>query len=260
MYELLDKLKENAGETGIITDVDGTISEIVDESTGEHATVDAEFQELLERLVDTYKVAGVVTGRDMTSVRRMLDIPGLFYSASHGLEQFQSGSYYCKLEGSELAQAFSHLEESIPKELRSILYLERKTLSRGLHFRNCVGQHPEIAVEVDKKVKRFAYEMAEKYGLNVQGGRMVYELKPADEDKGTAINSLVARFDLKSLMYAGDDLTDIRAFDEVHKHNGITIGVYDPNDPERVDEIREKSDIQVASVLDMKKVLRYLVT
>ncbi|MGH3341551.1 MAG: trehalose-phosphatase, partial [Carbonactinosporaceae bacterium] len=51
--------------------------------------------------------------------------------------------------------------------------------------------------------------------LAVEPGRMVLELRPPDVDKGAALRALVDRSGAGCVLYAGDDLGDLAAYDAV---------------------------------------------
>jgi trehalose 6-phosphate phosphatase len=57
--------------------------------------------------------------------------------------------------------------------------------------------------------------LAERAGLIVEPGRLVLELRPAGADKGAALTGLVAERSAGAVLYAGDDLGDIPAFEAV---------------------------------------------
>ncbi|MDP9392911.1 MAG: trehalose-phosphatase, partial [Actinomycetota bacterium] len=53
------------------------------------------------------------------------------------------------------------------------------------------------------------------HGLDVEPGRMVLELRPPGTDKGAALRGLVEQDRPAVVMFAGDDLGDLAAFDAV---------------------------------------------
>jgi trehalose 6-phosphate phosphatase len=59
-------------------------------------------------------------------------------------------------------------------------------------------------------------DFASHTGLDSKPGRLVVELRPRGVDKGTAIIALAAERDPAAVLFAGDDLGDIPAFDAVH--------------------------------------------
>jgi trehalose 6-phosphate phosphatase len=59
-------------------------------------------------------------------------------------------------------------------------------------------------------------DFASQTGLDAKPGRLVIELRPRGVDKGTAITALAAERDPAAVLFAGDDLGDIPAFEAVH--------------------------------------------
>ncbi|MEV4559616.1 trehalose-phosphatase [Kitasatospora sp. NPDC049285] len=60
-------------------------------------------------------------------------------------------------------------------------------------------------------------ELAHRHGLVVEPGRMVLELRPPGVDKGVALRGFLAERDAKTVLFAGDDLGDLAAYDEVDR-------------------------------------------
>ena len=58
-------------------------------------------------------------------------------------------------------------------------------------------------------------ELAAEAGLAAEPGRYVIELRPAGMDKGQALRSLVDEAGARSVVFTGDDLGDLPAFEEV---------------------------------------------
>jgi trehalose 6-phosphate phosphatase len=57
--------------------------------------------------------------------------------------------------------------------------------------------------------------LADEVGLVVEPGRMVLELRPPGVDKGGALHGLVEELGVRTVVFAGDDLGDLAAFDAV---------------------------------------------
>ena len=58
-------------------------------------------------------------------------------------------------------------------------------------------------------------ELAAGTGLDSKPGRLVIELRPTGVDKGTALAELIAERDPAAVLFAGDDLGDLPAFEAV---------------------------------------------
>lgn len=66
---------------------------------------------------------------------------------------------------------------------------------------------------------------AARLGLAVEPGRMVLELRPPGVDKGSALRAFLTEHDATAVLYAGDDLGDVAAFDAVREGRGTRPGL-----------------------------------
>jgi trehalose 6-phosphate phosphatase len=89
-------------------------------------------------------------------------------------------------------------------------YVEDKGSSLGVHTRRLA--EPQTAFE---RLRAPLTRLAEETGLVVEPGRLVLELRPPGVDKGAALRSLVEELDARTVVFAGDDLGDLPAFDAV---------------------------------------------
>jgi trehalose 6-phosphate phosphatase len=93
-------------------------------------------------------------------------------------------------------------------------------------------------------------------------GVKVIELRPRlGLNKGTSVRSLAARFGLEGLIYAGDDVTDVEAFEAVRDlrrggwTDGISVCVLHPD----ASPLAERaSDYTVEGVAGMRQLLQYM--
>ena len=81
-------------------------------------------------------------------------------------------------------------------------------------------------------------EIARQEQLQLQAGRLVWELRPPIEiDKGAVLRRLAADMQLAAIVYVGDDRTDANAFSAL-KHmtavRTVAVGVRSPEVPEDV--------------------------
>ena len=86
------------------------------------------------------------------------------------------------------------------------LLIEEKPASVALHYRRA----PAAQAQVDQ----FMGGLAERFGLLLQHGKMVAELRPKGADKGDALRAFMAEppFAGARPVFVGDDLTDEHAF------------------------------------------------
>jgi trehalose 6-phosphate phosphatase len=96
-----------------------------------------------------------------------------------------------------------------PAVVESGAYVEDKGIAIGIHLRR-VGD-PERWSDA---IAGAASGIANRHGLEVQPGRLVWELRPAvRRDKGDAVRKVLAEVAPIGLLVAGDDLGDLPAFE-----------------------------------------------
>ncbi len=226
MADALDSYSEIAPLVAIrqpvlLLDFDGTVSEIVNDPDA--ATLIPEVREVLESLSARCSVA-VVSGRSLDDIQSRVGVPGLWYAGSHGFELMSPEGEHHQNESAFAAVA---VLERAAVDLRTRLagidgvLVENKRFSVAVHYRNVSpGRINDISAAVRV--------IADRDGLRVTGGRMVFELRPdVDWDKGRTLDWIIERVDSTAPLlpiYIGDDLTDEDAFDSV-RHKGIGIAV-----------------------------------
>ncbi|MEV4256813.1 trehalose-phosphatase, partial [Spirillospora sp. NPDC049652] len=90
-------------------------------------------------------------------------------------------------------------------------FVEDKGRALAVHTRRCA--EPQVALD---RLRGVMDALAERHGLVVEPGRFVLELRPPGMDKGVALREFVAEAGKPSmLLFAGDDLGDLAAFDAV---------------------------------------------
>jgi trehalose 6-phosphate phosphatase len=84
-------------------------------------------------------------------------------------------------------------------------------------------------------------------GLEAVPGRYVLELRPVGVDKGAALRRLIADTASRTVIYLGDDLGDLPAFDVVDELTaagaiaGLTVACGDPTDGDAPPEVAERA-------------------
>ncbi|MCD6042326.1 MAG: trehalose-phosphatase [Burkholderiales bacterium] len=103
------------------------------------------------------------------------------------------------------------------------LVFEDKGASVALHYRLA----PQLAEAAHEAVREAAEPLGD--AVEVQGGKMVVELKPAGCDKGRAIGEFMAEAPFQGRMpvFLGDDVTDEYGFRMINRLGGHSIKVGD---------------------------------
>ena len=230
----------------LATDFDGTISEIA--PTPELASVHPRCRDLLAQLTHKLPLVAVLSGRPAVEVRRLTGIGGVVYLGNHGLEWWQDGT--------------SHIEPSVSKDLamiRSILEAAQRALNLpGLAFEDKGAgasihyRLTEDPVQARDEVLAVLHDLTRGTGVRVVEGRRVVELRPSVRvDKGTALFGLLRRHPVRAAVYAGDDLTDVDAFEGMRRweqqEDGRSVAVAIAS-PEMPPELSDSADLVVDSV------------
>ena len=189
---LLEPLRARPADSALFFDVDGTLAPIVGDPA--QAAVPEGTRHELERLADTYRLVAAVSGRPGDEARRIVDVDSVVYIGNHGLE--------LDPRAAEFAPALAELRDSVARPA------EDKGLSLTFHFRNADDEAAAVA-----ELERVAAQARER-GLDARWGRKVLEVRPPVEaDKGTAVRALIAEGSVRRALYAGDDTTDLDAFE-----------------------------------------------
>jgi trehalose 6-phosphate phosphatase len=101
------------------------------------------------------------------------------------------------------------------------MLLEIKGAALALHYRNA----PERGEAARKATERLVAQYPDAYVL--QPGKMVYEIKPKDVDKGRAVVAFLGEppFVGRRPVFVGDDLTDEKGFAVVNERKGLSIKI-----------------------------------
>lgn len=197
-------------ESVLFLDLDGTLVPIADRPDA--IAVAPSLLPLLERL--RVKLEGrvvLVSGRATADVRQWLHPSEIRVVGSHGLERdgFQP-------------QRPAALDDCMPtlhevQAQHAGVIVEEKPFGAAIHFRE--------APEAETACRAAAVHVAATADMRVLPGKMVFEIKPADGNKGTAIVAMMKEPALaeRRPLFIGDDLTDEYGFAAVRDLGGAGI-------------------------------------
>jgi trehalose 6-phosphate phosphatase len=196
---------------GLVCDVDGTLSDIVDQPDA--ATVSPRHRDLLRQLGQRLPLVAFVSGRAVTDVRRMVDLPELVYVGNHGLEWWIDGQVQLSPEAAQYRPALKAAMAALEAHMVSGMMIEDKGATLSIHYR----QTADPAATADA-LRPILEQIAAAHHIALFQGRMIYELRPPiDVNKGTAFRELVTRHTLDAALYLGDDTTDVDALRMAHE-------------------------------------------
>ena len=203
------RLVARAGEVALCLDFDGTLAAIVDDP--DQARPLPGVVELLGSLADRFAGVALVSGRPAGYLAEHAFAPGVRYLGMYGLEEIHDGQVRVdpRLAAGRpaVSAAQADLADSGPVR-ESGAYLEDKQYAVAVHTRRV--PHPERWAE---PLDRVARQVADRHGLEVVPGKLVWELRPAvPSDKGDAVRRVVTDSGASSVLVAGDDLGDLAAF------------------------------------------------
>jgi trehalose 6-phosphate phosphatase len=186
-------------------------------------------------LTRTVDLVAAVTGRSAADAAVMVDVPEMLIVGNHGLEWMERGDrgvHPVALETSprlETALAEIASRAAANDRLRGVI-VENKQLSGSVHYR--LTDDPDYSHDV---LLEWARELGLSHNLRVTEGRMVIELRPPiDVNKGAALRRIIEERSLMSMVFFGDDVTDMDGFRELTRLRdtrnfaGLSIAVADP--------------------------------
>ncbi len=205
-----------ASPSGLFSDFDGTLSEIA--PTPEAAVFYDGARDALHRASTHVDVAGIITGRAVDDVLLRVDLPDLLVVGNHGLEWYDNGERSDHEAGTAAVEAISETLARTRERLEKLtttegMLFENKRLSASIHYRNAPDP-----VNIGLQLLPIVEEEAAARGLRVSGGKMQVELRPmAVVSKGTALEEIVRKRELKGVIFIGDDVTDVDGFRAMHR-------------------------------------------
>ena len=219
----LAAIAADPGHALIATDFDGTLAPIVSEPSA--ARPDPSVLPALDRLAAGVGTLAIVTGRPAPAAVELggfAAIPGLIVIGHHGFERWEQGRLTSPPPPAGVAKARALLPQVLagaPEGTR----VEDKGHALVVHYRKTADPQAALA-----RLAGPLKELARQTGLDYQPGRMVIELRPLGVDKGTALSELIAERDPAAMLYAGDDLGDLPAFEAVRAartdgREGVTV-------------------------------------
>jgi trehalose 6-phosphate phosphatase len=228
-------------------DYDGTLAVIVEDPADARPHPDV--VDGLVALSARVGLVAIVTGRPAAQAVEL----GRFESAQ-GLERLVVLGHYgverwdaatSSLRTAEPPAGLERVREELPELLASLdlgaADVEDKGLSVAVHVRR-LSDPAEAFAKIEQPLR----ELAADTGLVAEPGRYVIELRPAGMDKGQALRSLVDEVGARTVVFTGDDLGDLPAFEEVARLRsaGLT-GLLVCSGSTEVSELAERADLVV---------------
>jgi trehalose 6-phosphate phosphatase len=234
-------------QTLVALDFDGTLAPIVDDP--ERAVADPDAVAALADVGSLVGMVALVTGRPARTAVRLGGFAGraglesMVVLGQYGVERWDGAtdSYTIPPEPAEVTAA----GEELPAILASLgledARIEHKGRALGVHTRQLAD--PRAAFDALSAPLR---DLAARHDLVLEPGRNVLEIRAAGSDKGGALRELVAETGARQVVFAGDDLGDLPAFEAVAalRHEGVA-GLLVCSASQEEDALRSRADVVV---------------
>lgn len=260
MSDQLAAFKAGADAAGILLDFDGTLSPIVDVPSSARPL--AGVPEILARLARNYRTVAIVSGRSAHELVDWLG-PELDIWGVHGAERSRPGDTEVVLSpaAARFADTMTRVREEAQRALTSLgiggTLVEDKGVMVVLHYRAA-----ENTADAQEMLEGLSRHLASTYGLREAEGKMAFELRPPiASSKGDVVLTLAEEAELQAILFAGDDIVDLPAFDALDGLAsdgvlGLRVAVTSQEAPI---ELVERADIVVQGPRGMMELLQQLV-
>jgi trehalose 6-phosphate phosphatase len=241
----LQAIIADPADTLIALDFDGTIAPIVDDP--DSARADPAAVDALARLGRYVSAIAVVTGRPAATAVRLGGFrrhPGLdrmIVIGQYGAERWNARTD--EFHADPVPPAITQVAKEIPRLLDQLgltdVRIEHKGRAVGVHTR----EHEDPVGAYSQLLPRLR-DLADRHGLRLEPGKLVLEIRTPDSDKGHAMRGLVDELAPRQIVFIGDDLGDVPAFDtvaELREQGLFGLLVYSASAEE--DALAERADL-----------------
>jgi trehalose 6-phosphate phosphatase len=191
----------------------------------------------------------VISGRPIEGLLGMAGfgrVPGIHLLGHYGLERWHDGTTVSPEPTAGIKTARLQLPALLADAADGVT-VEDKVHSLVVHTRNTAAPADELA-----RLSPGLLSLAETLELEAVPGRYVVELRPFGVDKGDALRGLIDGVGARTVIYIGDDLGDLPAYDVIEELTragaiaGMTVASVAPGDADAPPEPAERADLVLA--------------
>lgn len=215
-------VKEKGKNPAFFFDFDGTLTKIERTPNGVKFRAAARF--VVEELSRSFTV-GIVTGRSLPDIKRLIGIKGIYYSGNHGVEIEGPGLRFVEKNSAKSVKFIDSLVPKIRGKLRPYKpIIQHKKYSIAVHYRTVEPRHVRKLLDELETLTRQPVRTGK---IRLQLGKKVVEIKaPVEWDKGKAVEKILdKRGGAGKVFFFGDDMTDEYGFEKVNSIRGISVFV-----------------------------------
>jgi trehalose 6-phosphate phosphatase len=245
---------------GLALDFDGTLSPIA--PTPEEAQLYPGVADLLQR-AQKYAHVAILTGREIEDGARKINLDGLTYIGTHGLEWSDGLPWLHEVhiapDSLEYIPSGTYLLDLVAArqaELPGII-VQRKLVGGSIHYRLAPDKE-----QTRQKLLELLAEPARRVNMQLSEGKLIVEIRPPLAiDKGLALRQFAQRNELRGLIFAGDDRTDLDAVLEIPKlrQQGLAALAIAARHHDTPPALLQHADIVVDEVPGMVALLRDMI-
>jgi trehalose 6-phosphate phosphatase len=190
----------------------------------------------------------ILSGRRLAHIQALLPVPAIAKAGSYGLEMVsEDGTLIHPLQFETIRPLLDRLKQAWARLLdgRRGFYLEDKGWTLAIHAKDAAEEEAQVVLEqaqgqAQTLLDEASYDEASSheassygYGGNtfrLLGGHRFLECGPHSANKKQTVERLLASGPWNEdtlLIYLGDDDKDEVAFEAIHAHGGLAIGVGD---------------------------------
>jgi trehalose 6-phosphate phosphatase len=204
------RLASQAHVAALCLDFDGTLAPIVEDPNEARPLLGT--VELLGELAARFAAVALLSGRPADYLATHAAAPGVRYLGLYGLQEIRDGHVWIDPRLEEARPAVMTAQQDL-RECAAVrdsgAYLEDKQYAVAIHTRR-VADRTRWTAAIDEAAR----QVADRHGLEIVLGKLVWELRPAvRSDKGDAVRRVIGESNARSVIVAGDDLGDLPAFD-----------------------------------------------
>ena len=226
----------------LVFDYDGTLTPLA--PLPHLAVLDPKSRQTLAQLAAIPRATlGVISGRTLDDLIHMVNLPGLHYGGSIGLEMELAGKRDVAAETLACQPLLDTLKTAINARLAAYpnAILEQKKFGFAVHYRRLA---PELTEALETEM--LALLAPHTTQLQVISGSLIIEVIPnIGKDKGTAIRAIVALHGSEpmQILYAGDSPNDTAGLLAARDLGGIALGIGPESPAEATEHLPTPADL-----------------